>query len=132
MVMNKVLEQELILNLIDRYGMNRERVIELLKMGLDWEYVLGFLTYNRVAGIAYHNILECNPYEDDINREFRLNLFLNYNIQSLRTLTFRQHILEIAQALDKENIAYAFLKGAVFYRIQYILQDVEFQVILIF
>lgn len=111
--MEKSLERELILLLIDRHSFNKKRCLELLDSQLDWEYVLGYLTYNRVAGIAYENILKYNPYEDNINREFRLGLFLVHNIQALRTKVFQKYIIQIEDILNKKDIPHAFLKGAI-------------------
>lgn len=111
--MKNSLERELIILLVDRYKKNKERCLELLNMPLDWEYVLGYLTYNRVAGVAYQTILECNPYEDNINREFRLGLFLIHNIQTQRTESFQKYIVQIGNKLEQYNIPHAFLKGSI-------------------
>ncbi len=108
-------EQELILCLIDRHNIevNKNKILELLKLKLNWEYILGFLMYNRVAGIAYKILLECNPHEDEINREFKLNLFLNYSIQLERTKAMNNYLLELSDRLKDLKIGHAFLKGSI-------------------
>ncbi len=104
-------EQELVLELSQFRNTNKERIHELVKKKLDWAEILGHLMYNRTAGIAYHVLRQCEaPF---FNREFEFSLYLMHQIQSQRTGSHKNYIVEIARAMKESGIPHAFLKGAI-------------------
>ncbi|GIQ71272.1 hypothetical protein DUZ99_13040 [Xylanibacillus composti] len=108
---NITLEQELVLQLSQFRTADKERVEEILGQKLDLAEILGHLTYNRTAGIAYHTLRAINaPF---FNREFEMVLFLVHQVQELRTKSHNQYITQIAKAMKESGIPHAFLKGSI-------------------
>ena len=104
-------EQELVLELVQFRNPNNEKIMSLFKERLDLAEVLGHLSYNRVAGIAYHTLRKIDaPF---INREFELSISLIHDIQSHRTASHRKSIISISEGLRMKNIPHAFLKGSI-------------------
>lgn len=105
--------------------MNNEKriILELLKFDDDskslehiqrdanWINILGFLTYHRVAGLAYKKMEKLNV------RNFDYPVYLTTcminQAQAIRTIEQNKWINIISTELNKENIKYAFLKGAI-------------------
>ena len=113
-------EEELFFLLTDYKKPNRDRILELLALDLDWSFLLGHLMFNRLGGIAYYTICNIRPEKiDDINSEFRLSLYLNYEGQKLRQKSLKKYTLELADRLNSSNIKYAFLKGAILSNVLY-------------
>ncbi|XID90680.1 nucleotidyltransferase family protein [Paenibacillaceae bacterium WGS1546] len=104
-------EHELVLELSQFRNRNREKIVELLSRKLDLAEILGHLTYNRTAGIAYHVLRQIEA--PSFNREFEMALYLIHQIQSLRTSAHKKHISQLAKAMNESGIPHAFLKGAI-------------------
>lgn len=109
--MTKTLEQELVLELAQFRNPNKGRILELLTMKLDWAEVLGHLTYNRTAGIAYHVLRKCSA--PAFNREVEFAIYLIHEIQKHRTSSHKAAIIHIAKAMKDSSIPHAFLKGSI-------------------
>lgn len=105
-------EQELVLRLANIRHPYRQRIEELLGRVGNWPTLLGYMSYNRTAGLGYYVLQQCNPAET-INGDFLLSLQLHFEAQKLRTLALRKHIAELAEQLNLQKIRYAFLKGSV-------------------
>ncbi|WP_027338547.1 nucleotidyltransferase family protein [Halonatronum saccharophilum] len=112
---NLVKEKELVLELMNFQNPNQKRLVELLEEKLDWSRVLGYLTYHRVAGLAYYTIFKkCNlSSEMNINSEFKFNLHQIYEAQKLRTKYHKDLVSELAKEINKQDLPHAFLKGSV-------------------
>jgi hypothetical protein len=108
--LQRSLEQELIIQLIQFRKPDKNKIIELTRKKLDWAQVLGHLVYNRVAGVAHHVIRECRL--EPFNREFELALYMNFEIQSLRTAAYIQCVERISQLFQEGGLPHAFLKGS--------------------
>lgn len=105
------LEQELVLELAQYRNPNKERIESILKEKLDLSEILGHMTYNRTAGIAYQSLRKINaPF---FNREFEMALFLIHQVQELRTKSHNKYITQIAKAMNESGIPHAFLKGSI-------------------
>lgn len=83
----------------------------LLQGNLNWMNILGFLSYHRVAGLAYEKIKEIGV------RSFDYPLYLTTSMineaQRIRTLEQNYWINKISKAFKEANIQHAFLKGAI-------------------
>ena len=106
-------EQELVLLLANFRKPQKKHIQELLDSVLDWAEVFGYLGFYRTAGLAYYVLQKCMPLERNINGDFLLALYMNFEIQKLRTLASRKYIVEVSNAFNKKGIRYAFLKGSV-------------------
>lgn len=105
-------EEELVLLLSDLINPDINRIDELLSDKLDWYQVLGILTYNRTAGLAYEVISKSQNF-NNINREFKFALYSIYEFQKLRAQEINKEVIEISQIFKENNIQHAFLKGTV-------------------
>jgi hypothetical protein len=106
-------EQELVLMLVQFRNLDKAKIQAYLKEKLDWAQVLGHLSYNRVAGLAYHSIKECPLEKKGVNREFLYGLYMHYELQTIRNNIFRQYAAELSAKLKELNIQHAFLKGLI-------------------
>ncbi|SDD05771.1 Uncharacterised nucleotidyltransferase [Paenibacillus sp. UNCCL117] len=104
-------EQQLVLELAQYRTPNKEKILDLLGRKLDLSEVLGHMTYNRTAGIAYHVLRKISaPF---FNREFEMALYLIHQIQALRTNSHKHAVARIAEAMNDSGIPHAFLKGSI-------------------
>ena len=73
--------------------------------------VLGYLFYNRMAGIAYQT-LKNNNLMGRVNREFRNSLTGAYEINCEKNISFFASIKYLSKLLENCDFNYAMLKGA--------------------
>ena len=106
-------EQELILEFAKYDDGDKKRIEELIVDKLDWCYVLGYLAYNRLSGMAYKMICSCNTPRWKINREFMLSLYMSYEAQKIRCDMQNKLVKELSDELEKTKLKYAFLKGTI-------------------
>ncbi|MFM9327766.1 nucleotidyltransferase family protein [Paenibacillus mesotrionivorans] len=107
-------EQELVMQLVNFRNPAIERICELKDNRTDWAAVMGHLTYNRVAGIAYDVVKMCISQVGAVfNREFRFGLYMIQEMQSIRTTVCRQVLCEVAEKLVANGLPHAFLKGSI-------------------
>ena len=103
-------EQQLVLALCSMEP-NSDVIIPLLEHPLDFPYVLGQLLYNRVGGIAYHNLKQLGLL-GRINREFRNSLQCVWQANAGRAESMRQALCQLGEWLADLPVPYAVLKGA--------------------
>lgn len=86
---------------------------------MDWSAFLGTVLINRVNGIVYKKIREFA----NVPKYVKYFLEISYNEQIIRSKIHQNEIKVIAGELEKNNIKYAFLKGAVLNTYYYELGD---------
>ena len=105
--MNK--EFNVILELLKYDNINVDKILS--SKNINWMKILGFLTYHRLAGLAYEKIAQIGV------RSFEFPLYITTaminNAQTKRTKEQNHWINLISEELVKENIPHAFLKGAI-------------------
>ncbi len=93
-------------------------IVNFLKdSDIDWIQVLGYLTYHRVAGLAYKKINDLNIRLFDYPVFF--TTYLINQAQEMRNKEQQKNVIKIAQALNENNIEYVFLKGTIMNLIMY-------------
>lgn len=103
-------EHNLILSILQFMHIDKKRIIDLLQMKLDWVEILGFLTFNRVAGLAFHVFDQFN--KKHLCGQAMFSMSSIYEAQSIRTINNRKYIKLISEKLTKNKIPHAFLKGS--------------------
>lgn len=109
--------------LASRYKLQEEEINyikELVKRyDMDWSAFLGCTLLNRVNGVVYRNIKDIA----NIPKYVKYFLQIAYYEQQERTRLHQGEINKISEVFEKENIRYAFLKGAVLNTIFYQIGD---------
>lgn len=103
------IERKIIIELL-KYE-NNNKVLELMKYNPNWIEILGFLTYHRLAGLTYEKIKNLNVRNFDY--PVYLNTYMINQSQKIRTYEQNKWINIISNELNKKNIRYVFLKGAI-------------------
>ncbi len=103
------IEQKIIIELL-KYEDNN-KVLGLMKHNPNWIEILGYLTYHRLAGLAYEKIKNLNVRNFDY--PIYLNTYMINQSQKIRTYEQNKWINIISDELNKKNIKYVFLKGAI-------------------
>ena len=103
------IEQKIIIELL-KYEDNN-KVLGLMKHNPNWIEILGYLTYHRLAGLAYEKIKNLNVRNFDY--PVYLNTYMINQSQKIRTYEQNKWINIISDELNKKNIKYVFLKGAI-------------------
>lgn len=106
--MNK--DNQVILNIL-KYNSNQSLTKLLNDNSINWINVLGYLTYHRVAGLAYEKVNNINIRLFDYPVFF--TTYLINQAQKIRTLEQHKWISLITQELVNNNIKHVFLKGSV-------------------
>jgi hypothetical protein len=81
----------------------------ILRYDMDWSSFLGAALINRVNGVVYKYIKECNGVPGYVNYFLKVA----FTEQKKRTALHQQSIAEIVELFEKEQITYSLLKGAV-------------------
>lgn len=103
-------EQEVILEIL-KYD-SSEKLINLLNDdSINWINVLGYLTYHRIAGLAYEKVNNINIRLFDFPVFF--TTYMINQSQKVRTLEQNKWINTISKELNNRNINHVFLKGAI-------------------
>ena len=103
------IEKKIIIELL-KYE-NDNKVLALMKYNPNWIEILGFLTYHRLAGLTYEKIKSLNVRNFDY--PVYLNTYMINQSQKIRAYEQNKWINIISNELNKENIKYVFLKGAI-------------------
>lgn len=113
--MNKE-EENIVLNIL-KYNTD-ETIGEVLKeKNVDWIRIIGYLTYHRVAGLAYEKINSINIRLVDY--PVFLTTYLINQAQKIRSQEQHRYISLISKELIKNNINHVFLKGSILSNILY-------------
>ncbi len=104
-------ERRLIFELIRFRDYNEHKIMELLEKSLDYPWVLGQLMWNRVGGVAYYVLLKCNAL-GAVNREFRNSLKNCYEMNVVKSNSFKTALYSLGEIFSETKFPYAFLKGA--------------------
>ena len=103
-------EENIILNIL-KYNTD-ENLKEILKdKNINWIKILGYLTYHRVAGLAYEKINNINIRLFDY--PVFLTTYLINQAQKIRSSEQHKWISLISKELIKNKINHVFLKGSV-------------------
>lgn len=103
-------EKDFLLCLIEFFHTDKVKLENLMGKGIDWVELMGYITYNRLSGLAF-NVFAKN----EIYLPSQVNYELSFmkNIQELRTNALKKEIKYIAEKLESNNIEFVFLKGSV-------------------
>lgn len=104
-------ENRFILELIKGEHTDKEALIDLMKEGMDYPYILGQLLYNRVGAAAYLTLKQAGLLQNG-NREFRNSLRAIYEYNSVKTESFNKAIVLLSSICKEFKFPYALLKGA--------------------
>ncbi len=104
-------ENMLILELCKVDNYNKDKIKQLLSENLDFPYILGQILINRVGGIAYHTLKNCD-FLGKLNREFRNVLKEMYESNYKKSVSYREMLIELQNILKNANFKYAVLKGS--------------------
>ncbi len=103
---------EQLLLLTSRYKLTdeeRDYIVELTQRAdLNWYEFLGAAMINRVNGVVFNNMKDMR-----MPQYVRYFLELAYHEQKERTAIHQAELLHISELLEKENVRYTLLKGAV-------------------
>lgn len=108
------IEYQLILKavLVNKTQEEEDYIDNLLKNKIDWVEVAGYLFTNRLGGYFYNGL------SSHQRRYLTLELFhalrLLVNAQQVETTLNVKYLLPILEALEKEKVCYAGLKGLIF------------------
>lgn len=109
---------EQLMLLASRYQLNEDELSYMKEIvqrsDMNWYEFLGCSMVNRVNGVVYKNIKGLK-----IPKYVRYFLELAYREQKERTFVHQQEIYKVSELLEKENINYSLLKGAVLNTIFY-------------
>lgn len=108
---NRCDENNLILQLCKIYTYDKEKIQLLLNSNLDYPYILGQLLYNRLGGVAYTILRECDLLKE-LNREFRNSLEIVYNYNCIKQDSFCKTLDMLSAMFKSVDVSYALLKGA--------------------
>lgn len=108
---NKKDEIELIFELIRFKDYNKGKIEILLSRLIDYPWVLGQLLWNRMGGVAYYVLKQCELLSK-LNREFRNSLKSIYEYDVIRTYDYKNALSELSTYFKEVNFKYAFLKGS--------------------
>lgn len=108
---NKIDENNLILQLCKIYSYDKEKIQLLLNANLDYPYILGQLLYNRLGGVGYTILRECDLLKR-FNREFRNSLEIVYNYNCIKQDSFCKTLDMLSAMFKNTDVSYALLKGA--------------------
>ena len=104
-------DEELVLELCKFVNPNPEKIKELLQSPYKEPVVLGYLLFNRMGGVAYYTLKECQLL-GLVNREFRNVIKNMYDVGVEQSKVFQYCLSDIAHTLHHLDFPYAFLKGA--------------------
>lgn len=104
-------EQKLFYFLVMYQKEHQEVVQKMFEYDLDYYTLLGYLCFNRLAGLAYYNIRKCG-YKVQ-NEQFLFALENMYNAQVFRNSQMYLEINKINCALKNAKFPFAFLKGSI-------------------
>lgn len=103
-------EKKVILEIL-KYNPDNNLIELLNSKDINWITVLGYLTYHRVAGLAYERINNINVRLLDY--PFFFTTYMINQAQKIRTIEQANWIKKISNQLIKHNIKHVFLKGSV-------------------
>lgn len=104
-------ENRFILELIKGTNADKEVLIDLMKVKMDYPYILGQLLYNRVGATAYLTLKQ-NELLQKVNREFRNSSRAIYEYNSAKTDSFNKATAFLSSVCKELHFPHAFLKGA--------------------
>lgn len=108
--MNKF-EKNFILEII-KFNTDKEKIEDLIKSNkINWINLLGFISYHRIAGLVYDKMNKINIRLLDFPVFF--SIYMINQAQKIRNDYQLKEINKIANELNKNNIKYIFLKGAI-------------------
>ncbi|MDP4119592.1 MAG: nucleotidyltransferase family protein [Bacillota bacterium] len=90
---------------------DKNKLKELIEKSLDYPYILGQLLFNRVGGVAYYVLKECNLLSK-LNREFRNSLKAIYDSNTQKTNSFLISLEDLSEMFKSADFNYALLKGS--------------------
>ena len=102
-------EIEVILELLKYKNIDFEKILS--QKNINWMNILGFLSYHRVAGLAYEKIKEIGVRSFDY--PFYLTTSMINESQKIRSLEQNYWINKISNAFKKAKIQHVFLKGTI-------------------
>jgi hypothetical protein len=108
---NKTIEKQLIFELIRFKDYDREKIMCLLQDTTDFPWVLGQLLFNRVGGVAFYVLKQCDLLSK-LNREFRNSLKSIYEMNKLKYTSFKSTLSDLSTYFKNVEFKYAFLKGS--------------------
>jgi len=94
-----------------KYNTDQNIIKVLRETNVNWINVLGYLTYHRVAGLAYEKVNSVNIRLFDYPVFF--TTYLINQAQKIRTIEQHKWISMITREFKNKNIKHVFLKGAV-------------------
>lgn len=103
-------EHEIILEIL-KYESSQNLTELICSKNANWITILGYLSYHRVAGLAYEKINNLNIRLLDFPVFFAT--YMINEAQKIRTIEQNKWIQKISEELICNNIRHAFLKGAV-------------------
>ena len=101
---------KLVLELCKFVAPNKAKIEQLLGQP-DYACVLGTLLMNRMGGVAYYVLRECELLSA-VNREFRTSLKSIYDDNVRRAEEFKKNLSDLQKILIEADFPYALLKGA--------------------
>lgn len=108
-IVNK--EQKIIIELLKYNDDSINNELVLKNTDINWINILGYLSYHRIAGLAFEKINKIGARSFDY--PFYLTLYMINSAQKQRTIEQNKWINIIAEKLDQQKIDYVFLKGAI-------------------
>ena len=105
-------EKKIVMDLCRFLDPNRARLLRNMEKCGDMSDVLGLLLYNRVGGIAYNTLRECELL-GKVNREVRNTLQTMYNAAIIQQESYAKAAELLASVLRNIEVPYAVLKGIV-------------------
>lgn len=105
-------EKQIVMDLCRFLDPNRARLLRNMEKCGDMSDVLGLLLYNRVGGIAYNTLRECELL-GKVNREVRNTLQTMYNAAIIQQESYAKAAELLASVLRNIEVPYAVLKGIV-------------------
>lgn len=105
-------ENELIINLIlcRHYEESLKHVQKLIKEDINWEYFVYQIIMNRIAGVIFENLLYCKVLFD-VPKNIAIYFFDTYTSMQHRFNNYKNEIVNIFSALERNNIQYVTIKG---------------------
>lgn len=104
-------ENQLVIELCKFLDPDAEKIRKLLEETSNYPTILGQLLYNRMGGVAYYTLKECQ-FLGVVPREFRNALKDSYDVGAEKTSGFNMCLTQLCETLHAADFQYALLKGA--------------------
>mgnify|MGYP000949106666 CR=1 FL=1 len=112
-------ESEFVLQLVHYLEPDYKRINELIELDLDWNQILGILSFHRIAGLAYYVLNNDNIEHKRLHRPIMFGLGMTFDAFYARVSAMNHYILELNDILAEKSIKCAFLKGSLLSNVIY-------------